>query len=84
MLRYSVYCATKVFDARTLHNKSFNAAILAERVIKATSCDWLFATTNVFERAYIGNKRLNRINFRIGQTFVDLVWTTKDKRFSKP
>ena len=44
-------------------------------------------------RAYIGNKsfwtrvhwqqKSGRFNFRIGQTFVVLVWTTKDKSFSK-
>ena len=28
MLGYRVHCATKVFAARTLHNKSFNAATL--------------------------------------------------------
>ena len=46
MLSYRVHCATKVFDARTLHNKSFNAAILAEHIKKAARCDWLLATTN--------------------------------------
>ena len=54
---------TNVEVSRILHNKSFNAAILAERVIKATCCDWLLATTNVefkrttnvFKHAYIGN-----------------------------
>ena len=44
-------------------------------------------------RAYIGNKsfwtrvhwqqKSGRFNFWIGQTFVVLVWTTKDKSFSK-
>ena len=29
MLGYHVHCGTKVFAARTLHNKSFNAATLA-------------------------------------------------------
>ena len=57
MLRYRVHCATKVFDARTLHNKSFNAAILAERVIKATPCDWLLATTNVELARTLHNKK---------------------------
>ena len=28
MLGYRAHCATKVFAARTLHNKSFNAATL--------------------------------------------------------
>ena len=58
MLRYRVHCATKVFDARTLHNSSFNAAILAERVIKATRCDWLLATTNAEFARTLHNKRL--------------------------
>ena len=93
MLRYRVHCATKVFDARTLHNKSFNAAILAERVIKATCCDWLLATTKVeFARRTLHNKCFwtrahlqqtsDWFNFRIGQTFVELVWITKDKRLA--
>ena len=37
-------------------------------------------TTNVFER---WQQTSDRFNFRIGQTFFELVWTTKDKRFSK-
>ena len=56
MLRYRIHCATKVFNARTLHNKSFNPAILAERIIKAMRCDWLLATTNVEFARTLHNK----------------------------
>ena len=88
MLRYRVHCATKVFDARTLHNKSVNAAILAECVIKATRCDWLLTTTsvescadyttNVFERAYIGNKRLTDSIFESARHL--LSWSGQQKK----
>ena len=88
MLTYRVHCAIKVFDARTLHNKSFNAAILAERIIKATRCDWLLAvqqtlssrahyTTNGFERVYIGNKRLTDSIFESARRL--LSWSGQQK-----
>ena len=64
----------------------------AEPRDKARNCNWLVATTNVefartlatkvFQRAYIGNKSLTHSIFEVGLE-VELVWTTKDKRFSK-
>ena len=64
---------------------------VAERVMKAMRCDWLVATTNVVFAHTLATKlsehvrvhwqqKSGRFNFRIGQTFVVLVWKTKDKK----